>query len=115
MLQRIDFSNSRPAYGNTEGSPAPAEAERFVKSEKAARESSSLKPKEVERLLQAAADCLSLRDYALILTAVRAGLRKGELAGLKWGDIQFGESDDDPDRYALAELRSPLVADHADP
>jgi hypothetical protein len=38
-----------------------------------------------------------------------------ELAGLKWGDIQFGESDDDPDRYALAELRSPLVADHADP
>jgi integrase len=76
---------------------------RFVKSEKAARESSSLKPKEVERLLQAAADWLSLRDYALILTAIRAGLREGELAGLKWGDIQFGESDDDPDRYMLVQ------------
>jgi len=46
---------------------------RFIKSERAARESSSLKPGE------------------------------GELAGLQWGDIQFGDSDEDPDRYMLVQ------------
>jgi integrase len=44
-----------------------------------------------------------LERLPLILTAIRAGLREGELAGLAWGDIQFGESDDDPDRYMLVQ------------
>ena len=63
---------------------------RFVKSERAARESSLLKPTEVERLLQTGRESLNLREYALVFSAIRAGLREGELAGLQWGDIQFG-------------------------
>lgn len=74
---------------------------RFVKSEKAKREAASLKPSEVERLLRTANEGLSLREYSLLLTAVRAGLREGELAGLEWGDLQFGESENDSDRYLL--------------
>src|SRR5215471_8600950 len=76
---------------------------RFVKSEKAVCEATSLKPGEVERLLRAATGQLELSDYALILTAVRSGLREGELAGLRWGDIQFGEREDDPERYLLVQ------------
>jgi integrase len=39
-------------------------------------------------------------DYnALFFTALRAGLRKGELIALKWGDIQFGESENDNNRF----------------
>ena len=30
--------------------------------------------------------------------ALRAGLRKGELLAVRWGDIQFG-GDEDPNRY----------------
>jgi integrase len=76
---------------------------RFVKSEKAEREATSLKPNEVERLLHAAREELVFRHYALIFTALRAGLREGELAALMWGDIQFGESEDDRERYILVQ------------
>ncbi len=76
---------------------------RFVKSEKATREATSLKPKEVERLLRAARDELSLADYTLIFTAVRAGLREGEIAALQWGDVQFGEGEEDSDRYIVVQ------------
>lgn len=31
------------------------------------------------------------------------GLREGELAGLRWGDIQFGENSGDIDRYLLVQ------------
>jgi integrase len=41
---------------------------------------------EVERLLGAVE---GLRDRALIATAVFTGLRKGELRGLRWGDVNF--------------------------
>ena len=76
---------------------------RFVKSEKAQREATSLKPSEVDILLRAAQQNLSLRDYALILSALRAGLREGELAALEWGDLHFGRSADDSDRYILVQ------------
>ena len=39
--------------------------------------------------------------YPLFLTALRAGLRLGELLGLQWQDIQFGDSEDDPNRFIL--------------
>ena len=39
--------------------------------------------------------------FPFFLAALRAGLRKGELIALKWGDIQFGESAEDPNRYIL--------------
>jgi integrase len=70
---------------------------------KPAREATSLKPNEVKRLLEAAKDELGFADYALILTAVRAGLREGEIAALQWGDIQFGDSAEDDDRYPIVQ------------
>jgi len=76
---------------------------RFVKSEKPTREATSLKPKEVERLLEAASAALPLAGYVLIFIAVRAGLREGEIAALQWGDVQFGDGQDDDDRYILVQ------------
>ena len=39
--------------------------------------------------------------YPLFLTALRAGLRLGELLALQWQDIQFGDSEDDRNRFIL--------------
>jgi integrase len=36
---------------------------------------------------------------------LRAGLRQGEILGLKWGDFQFGQGGDDPNRYILVQRR----------
>lgn len=41
--------------------------------------------------------------YPLFLMAIRAGLRKGELLAVKWGDIQFGANEDDPNWYILVQ------------
>jgi integrase len=76
---------------------------RFVKSEKAAREVTSLRPQEVETLLKRAKAELPFQDYALLLTALRTGLREGELAALQWGDIQFGANESVADRYVLVQ------------
>jgi integrase len=76
---------------------------RFVKSEKAKRKATSLKPNEVEQLLNTAQQELGVAGYALILTAPTAGLREGELAALHWGDIQFGHSAEDDDRYLVVQ------------
>jgi len=35
--------------------------------------------------------------------ALRDGLRKGELLAVRWGDIQFGNSDNDSNRYILVQ------------
>jgi integrase len=41
-------------------------------------------------------------DYhPLFFTALRAGLRKGELIALQWGDIQLGASEDDREKFIL--------------
>jgi len=53
---------------------------------------------ETERFLEAARD-LKPERYALFLTALRSGLRLGELLALEWEDIQFGESEHDQNRY----------------
>jgi integrase len=37
--------------------------------------------------------------YPFFLAALRAGLRRGELIALKWGDIQFGDGERDSNRY----------------
>jgi integrase len=37
------------------------------------------------------------------LTALRAGLRRGELVALQWGDIQFGRDEDDPNRFIVVQ------------
>ena len=41
--------------------------------------------------------------FALFLTALRAGLRRGELVAFRWGDIQFGNSDREPNRYIFVQ------------
>ena len=73
---------------------------RFVKSQKPDREASALTPEEAKRLLEAAKESCP-QHYPLFLTALRAGLREGELIGLRWGDIQFGSDEVDPNRYIL--------------
>ena len=45
-----------------------------------------LTPAEVRRLLSE----LQGVDYALISSAILTGMRRGELAGLKWGDVDLG-------------------------
>jgi integrase len=37
--------------------------------------------------------------YPLFLTLARSGMREGEALGLRWGDLQFGRSPDDPHRF----------------
>ena len=39
----------------------------------------------------------------LFLLAVRAGLRRGELVALQWGDIEFGANENDSNRYILVQ------------
>ncbi len=41
--------------------------------------------------------------YPMFLTALRTGLRLGELLALRWDDIQFGDSSDDPNRFILVQ------------
>jgi integrase len=55
---------------------------------------------EVDRFLEAAKD--ECPEYwVLFLIAVRAGLRRGELVALTWGDIEFGKDETDGNRYIL--------------
>jgi integrase len=37
--------------------------------------------------------------HLLFLTLLRTGMRWGEAAALRWGDIQFGSSEEDPNRF----------------
>jgi len=46
-----------------------------------------------------AARAESLERYALLLVALRAGLRRGEVVALQWGDIQFGADDMNVSRF----------------
>ncbi len=57
---------------------------------------------EVDKFLEAAKEvCPEYRT--LFLLAVRAGLRRGELVALQFGDIEFGSSDKDPNRFILVQ------------
>jgi integrase len=69
---------------------------------KAARSSENkgiaLTPSEVQQFLDAA--LVVCPEYEpLLRLAVRAGLRRGELVALRWGDLHFGAKEDDPNRY----------------
>jgi integrase len=55
-------------------------------------------PGEQMKLLKAART-ESLDRYALFLLALRAGLRRGEVVALQWGDLQFGADDATVARY----------------
>lgn len=85
---------------------------RFVKSERPEREATALTAREVGRFLATAKEsCPS--HYPLFLTAVRAGLREGELAALRWGDIRFGgeRRRSGPLYSGAAKLRPTLVSE----
>ena len=57
---------------------------------------------EVELFLNTAKE-LCPQYETLFLLAVRAGLRRGELVSLQFGDIEFGKNDRDPNRFILVQ------------
>jgi len=84
-----------------ESNPA-AKIGRFAKSEKPANQASAMMREETEAFLAAVREvCPGWHPF--FLTALRAGLHRGELIALKWGDIQFGGGSDDKNRYILVQ------------
>jgi len=73
---------------------------RFIESQKAAHEAQAMTREEAQIFLEAAKEFCP-EFHPLFLMALRAGLRKGELLAVRWGDIQFGIGDSDPNRYIL--------------
>ena len=62
----------------------------------------SLTTLEVQQFLKAAQEIFP--DYhPLLLMAVRAGLRRGELVALQWGDVRLGTNDGDSARFILVQ------------
>jgi len=75
---------------------------RFLQSDKATHKAQSMTREEAQIFLEAAKQFYP-EFHPLFLMALRAGLRKGELLAVRWGDIQFGTSDNDPNRYILVQ------------
>jgi integrase len=73
---------------------------RFNRRQDDGRKAEFLTPEEAEAFLQAART-LRPQRYPLFLTALRTGQRLGELLAMRWEDIQFGESEEDTNRYIL--------------
>jgi integrase len=93
--------NAAVEDGLIESNPA-SRVGRFAKTEKPAHQASAMSRTESEKFLTAVTEiCPEWQPF--FLTALRAGLRKGELIALKWGDVQFGESPQDPNRYILVQ------------
>lgn len=81
--------------------PAAALGE-LAKAEKPARTIESMTQGEVEAFLQAVKET-SPEMFPFFLCGFRTGMRRGELIGLKWGDVAFGSSDNDPNRYIMVQ------------
>jgi integrase len=62
----------------------------------------ALTPSEVQKLI-ATAKSVCPMHWQLFLVAVRAGLRRGELVSLRWGDLEFGSDGSDPNRFILVQ------------
>jgi integrase len=76
---------------------------RFTRTARAAEvKGTSLTPAEVQTFLNAAKGVCE-KYYILFLAPLRAGLRRGELVALQWGDIQFGKDELDPNRFILVQ------------
>jgi len=93
--------NAAVEDGLLESNPA-ARVGKFAKTDRPAHQASALTRDEAERFLTAVNEVCP-EWFPFFLTALRAGLRKGELLALKWGDIQFGESPEDSNRYILVQ------------
>jgi integrase len=75
---------------------------RFTKTVKPNHQAQAMTRDEAEAFLTSATELCP--DYhPLFLMAFRAGLRKGELLAVRWGDIQFGATEDDNNRYILVQ------------
>ncbi len=86
--------------GLIEANPA-ARLGRFTRTAKSAdTKGVALTTAEAQQFLDAALDVCP-EYYPLFLTALRAGLRRGELVALQFGDIQFGKDEDDANRFIL--------------
>jgi integrase len=75
---------------------------RFLESNKVAHQAQAMTREEAQAFLEAAKE-FHPEFHPLFLMALRAGLRKGELLAVRWGDIQFGNSDNDSNRYILVQ------------
>jgi integrase len=75
--------NAAVEDGFIESNPA-AKIGKFAKSEKPAREACAMTRDEAEKFLTAVKE-ICTDWFPFFLTALRAGLRKGELIALKWG------------------------------
>jgi integrase len=88
--------------GLIEFNPA-ARLGRFTRSAKTAEPKGvALTTNEVQQFLKAAQE-ICPEYHPLLLMAVRAGLRRGELAALQWGDVQLGGDDKDSERFILVQ------------
>ncbi len=84
-------------------SNAAANLGRFTRAAKSSEvKGVALTKTEVEKFL-GAAKRVCPKYYPIFLLAVRAGLRRGELVALQWGDIQFAKDEDDSNRFILVQ------------
>ena len=76
---------------------------RFTKIDRSQqKKATALSRQEAEQFLLSAQEVCP-EFYPLFLTALRAGLRRGGLIALEWGDIQFGAGEQDSNRYILVQ------------
>jgi integrase len=88
--------------GIVEVNPA-ARLGRFTRTAKTAEvKGISLTPAEAAQFLQAALE-ICPEYHPLFLMALRAGLRRGELVAVQWGDIQFGKDEADENRFIVVQ------------
>jgi len=76
---------------------------RFTRTAKSAEKKGvSLTTEEVQTFLDSASE-ICPEYYPLFLTALRAGLRRGELVALQMGDLNFGKDENDLNRYIFVQ------------
>jgi len=93
--------NAAVEDGDLESNPA-SRVGKFAKREPRAQQAAAMTRQEAEGFLLAVQEVCP-DWYPFFLAALRAGLRRGELIALKWGDIQFGDSERDSNRYILVQ------------
>jgi integrase len=88
--------------GIVEVNPA-ARLGRFTRTAKTAEiKGIALTAGEAEQFLTAAKE-LCPEYHPLFLLALRAGLRRGELVAIQWGDLQFGKDEHDENSFIVVQ------------
>lgn len=88
LLQRM--LNSAVDWGYLGKNPFQGSGKDKVRIPKMSREQKgrALTPKEIRELL----DCCADDTYTITLMALLTGMRRGEILGLRWGDVDFDEN-----------------------